>query len=247
MAQALGQAHRNSSRRLCLNRRCIRRLLLSFACAFAAWAQTAPNDVQALVEKLYPKNTRLKEIRMPDIVRQLGIAGGSRVADVGCGSGRLSVILARVVGGAGAVYCEDISNEKEWGLPAAKAEFKKQKVRNVRLIRGLPDDPRLPAASLDAVMIVNSYHEMPKHQDMLRHIRDALKPGARLVIMDNRPNRTATRPREKQTNNHVLSPELAAAELEAAGFRIVHRDDTFIDNPDSESAHWLIAAERPAP
>ncbi len=99
-------------------------------------------------------------------------------------------------------------------------------MRNVRLIRGLPDDPRLPAASLDAVMIVNSYHEMPKHQDMLRHIRDALKPGARLVIMDNRPNRTA---------------------LEAAGFRIVHRDDTFIDNPDSESAHWLIAADRPAP
>jgi predicted methyltransferase len=79
---------------------------------------------------------------------------------------------------------------------------------------------------------------------MLRHIRESLKPGGRFVILDNTPFRTAQRPREKQTNNHVLSPNLAAGELEAAGFHIIHREDAFIDNPDSESAHWLMAAER---
>jgi hypothetical protein len=63
--------------------------------------------------------------------------------------------------------------------------------------------------------------------------------------MDNRPNRTASRPREKQTGNHVLSVDLAAAEVAAAGFRILDRQDGFLDDQDSEGAHWLIAAERP--
>ena len=221
----------------------MRRLLLSVSCAFALWGQTVP-DVQSLVEKIYPKSTRLKEIRMPEIVRQLRIADGSRVADVGCGSGELSVILAHVVGPTGKVYCEDISDNKQWGIPAARAAFKRHKVRNAEAIRGQPNDPRLPASPLDAVMIVNAYHEMPQYQAMLQRIREALKPGGRLVIMDNRPNRTANRSRDKQTNNHVLSADLAASEIEAAGFHIVSRDDAFIDNPDSESAHWLIATER---
>jgi hypothetical protein len=64
------------------------------------------------------------------------------------------------------------------------------------------------------------------------------------VILDNTPLKTAKRPREKQAKNHVLAADLAAAELEAAGFKIAHRDDQFIDNPDAESAHWLITGAR---
>jgi len=218
-------------------------LLLAGGLAAVCWAQGAA-DVQGLVEKLYPKNTRLKEIRMGEIVQQLGIREGSRVADVGCGSGELSIILANVVGSSGRVFCEDISEGKPWGLAGARTNFKKQKLRNVETIHGAAADPKLAADSLDAVMIVNSYHEMPQYQAMLRHIREALKPGGRLVIMDNRANRTASRPREKQTNNHVLNVELAVGEVEAADLHVVHRDDAFIDNPDSESAHWLITAER---
>ncbi len=202
-----------------------------------------PDDVQKLVEKLYPKNTRLKEIRMGEIVRELGIHQASQVADVGCGQGDFSVILSNLVGPTGKVYCEDVSDNKQFGLPAAKSKFKKQGVKNVTLVHGDPDNPKLPAASLDGVLIVNAYHEMLKYEPMLRALRESLKPGGRLVIVDNTPNRTAQRPREKQTNNHVLSSNLAATELEAAGFRIVDRLDSFIDNPDSESSHWLIAAQ----
>jgi ubiquinone/menaquinone biosynthesis C-methylase UbiE len=204
----------------------------------------AQDSVQQLVETLYPKNTRLKEIRMADIVRQLSIHDGSQVADVGCGAGEFSVILSHVVGSTGRVYCEDIVDEKDWGLHLAKANLKKQRIKNAVVIRGDADNPKLPQATLDAVLIVNAYHEMPQYQSMLRHIRESLKPGGRFVILDNTPFRTAQRPREKQTNNHVLSPNLAAGELEAAGFRIIGREDAFIDNPDSESSHWLIAAER---
>ena len=205
----------------------------------------AQDSVQQLVESLYPQNDRLKEIRMGDIVRQLAIHQGSQVADVGCGAGEFSVILSHVVEAAGKVYCEDIVNEKDWGLRLAKANFKKQHVKNAVLIHGAEDNPKLPQGTLDAVLIVNAYHEMPQYQSMLQHIKESLKPGGRLVILDNTPLRTAKRPREKQTDNHVLSSDLAAGELEAAGFHILNREDAFIDNPDSESAHWLIAVERP--
>ena len=94
-------------------------------------------------------------------------------------------------------------------------------------------------------MASHAYHEMPKYPDMLAHIKESLKSGGHVVILDNTPLRTANRPREKQTANHVLSPNLAAAELQAAGIQIIDRQDSFIDNPDSESAHWLIAVERP--
>jgi ubiquinone/menaquinone biosynthesis C-methylase UbiE len=203
-------------------------------------AQDQP--VQQLVESLYPKSERLKEIRMGDIVRQLAIHQGSQVADVGCGAGEFSVILSHVVGDTGRVYCEDIVDGKDWGLHLAKANLKKQHIKNAVVIHGEADNPKLPEGALDAVLIVNAYHEMPKYPAMLQHIKQSLKPGGRLAILDNTPLRTAQRPREKQTRNHVLSSDLAAAELQAAGFHILDREDAFIDNPDSESAHWLIVA-----
>jgi predicted methyltransferase len=200
----------------------------------AVCAQT-DSSVQQIVESLYPRSQRLKETRMPDLVRLLNVREGSLVADVGCGSGEFSVILSRVVGPSGRVWCEDIRS--------GGVDIKKHRVRNVVILRGADDDPKLAVASLDAVLIVNAYHEMPKYESMLRRIRESLKPGGRLAILDNRPNRTANRPREKQINNHVLSVDLAAAEVTVAGFRIVTREDGFLDNPDSESAHWLIVAE----
>jgi ubiquinone/menaquinone biosynthesis C-methylase UbiE len=196
----------------------------------------AADPTQQLVESLYPKNQRMKETRMGDLVRHLGIREGGRVADVGCGSGEFSVVLSRVVGPSGKVWCEDIR--------PGGAEVKRQHARNVTIVKGADDDPKLPAGSLDAVLIVNSYHEMPKYEAMLRHIKESLKPGGRLVILDNRPNRTSQRPRDKQTNNHVLSIDLAAAEVNAAGFQMVAREDGFLDNHDNESAHWLLVAMR---
>ena len=226
------------------------RSLLLFSACFCLAAQEPPrlsetDSVQKLVETLFPKSTRLKEIRMGEIVRELGIREGSQVADVGCASGEFSIVLSHIVGPQGRVYCEDIDGNKQYGLGKAKANFRQRRLRNVTLILGAPDDPKLPAAALDAVMIVNAYHEMPKYVAMLHRIGESLKPGGRLVIMDNRPNRTLSRPREKQTRNHVLSVDLAAADVAAAGFRILDRQDGFLDDPDSESAHWLIAAERP--
>ena len=214
----------------------MRRLSCLVAFAAAVLPAQTKGPAQQAIESLYPKSQRLKEIRMDDVVRGLGVQEGSKVADVGCGDGQFSVILSRVVGPTGKVWCEDIRS--------AAAEVKKKKARNVTIVKGIADDPKLPAGTLDAVLIVNAYHEMPKYEAMLRHIREALKPDGRLAILDNTPNRTAQRPRETQTKNHVLAAEFVAGEVTAAGFRIVSRDDHFIDNPDSESSNWLIVAQR---
>lgn len=61
------------------------------------------------------------------------------------------------------------------------------------------------------------------------------------------PLRTRGRPRANQTKNHVLAPEIVERELKEAGFAVIERRDGFVDNPDEESAHWMIVAERITP
>jgi len=73
----------------------------------------------------------------------------------------------------------------------------------------------------------------------------ALKPGGRLVVLDNMPLRTRNRPRADQTKNHVIAPEVVEQELREFGFQILERRDQFIDHPDEESTNWLIVAQRP--
>lgn len=193
-------------------------------------------NVQKLVEDLYPKNDRMKKIRVDELVRELGVQSGSKVADVGCGTGEFSVVLAKIVGAAGQVMCVDVDELKE-----ARHKFKKYGVKVVT-VKSSDDDPKLAPGSVDAVLIVNAYHEMENSQAMLRHIREALKQGGRLVICDNTPHRTAARSREAQTSNHVIAEALVASDLEASGFKILRRDAGFVDDPDSESQQWLIVA-----
>jgi hypothetical protein len=57
-------------------------------------------------------------------------------------------------------------------------------LKNVEVVKGAADDPRLPADQLDAALIVNAYHEMVEHEAMLRHIRGALNSGAAFVLME---------------------------------------------------------------
>jgi len=94
--------------------------------------------------------------------------------------------------------------------------------------------------------MVNVYHEVEPYREMLAHVFEALKPGGRFVIVDNMPHKTKSRPRADQAKNHVLSPELAEPEFNAAGFQIISRQDDFIDRPDEEDAKWMIICRRPS-
>jgi predicted methyltransferase len=185
-----------------------------------------------------------RERREPvrEILDLAGVTRGSTVADVGASLGFYTVRLAREVGASGRVYAEDIDGK---ALSQLRERVEEAAFRNVTVVEGQPDDPKLPAGALDAVLIVNSYHEMSRHQEMLVHIRAALRPGGRLVMVEPFAPARRGESRESQEKDHRIAPELVEADLRAAGFEIVLRNEEFIVRGD-KTLDWCIAARRPS-
>src|SRR5262245_38571488 len=111
----------------------------------------------------------------------IGVKRGSTVADVGAGSGYMTVKLAKRVGNNGVVYATDIQPAM---IALLDERMKKQKIANVRSVVGTVDDPKLPAASIEMALLVDVYHEFSEPQAMLRRIHEALKPGGRMVLLE---------------------------------------------------------------
>ena len=114
-------------------------------------------------------------------VSSLAIADGSTVADLGAGGGWFTTRLARRVGPNGLVYAEDIQTQM---LEATGRRVAREGLRNVTTVLGTPSDPRLPDGKLDAVLIVDAYHEMEEPISLLRNVRETLKPSGRVGIID---------------------------------------------------------------
>jgi ubiquinone/menaquinone biosynthesis C-methylase UbiE len=150
--------------------------------------------------------------------------------------------MARVVGRTGRVVAVDID---EGALTTLRQRIREAALDNIDVIHGDPRDPKLPSDSLNAALIVDAYHEMTEHEAMLTGIRQALKSGGRLVIVERMPRTTRDKPRKDQVDKHVIAPELVEAELSEAGFEIVERRDDFIARPQDDDFFWLIIASRP--
>jgi SAM-dependent methyltransferase len=148
----------------------------------------------------------------------LGTLTNLAVADVGAGSGYFTVRLAARVGSAGRVYANDLQPEM---LKMLGARLARENVRNVTLVPGAIDDPKLPASSIDLVLMVDVYHEFAEPQKMLRGIRTALKPGGRLVLLEYRKED----PDVPIRFEHKMSVAEAKLELEAEGFTLARTDD----------------------
>jgi len=118
----------------------------------------------------------------PDLaLRLLRVAKGSSVADIGAGSGYMTVRLAKIVGPMGRVYANDIQPAM---LQLLQQNVARAKLANVTPVLGTFDDPKLPPASVDLVIMVDVYHEFSQPQRMLQRIGEALKPGGRLVLFE---------------------------------------------------------------
>jgi len=120
----------------------------------------------------------------PDLaIRLLKIQKGSTVADVGAGSGNITIRLAKAVGPMGKVYANDIQPGM---LDILQKNVAKAKLMNVVPVLGAIDDPKLPAESIDLAIMVDVYHEFSEPQKMLQRLRESLKPGGRLVLLEYR-------------------------------------------------------------
>ncbi len=187
---------------------------------------------------------RERRERIPELARLLEVSEGSRVADIGTGRGFLALRLARSVGEQGRVWAVDI---QEAVLKIIENRADRDLNPQLETVLGSEADPRLPSGSLDAAVIVNAYHEMPQHREMLVRIHDALRAGGRLMLLEPFSLETRSEPRETQVERHHISPELLQSELEEAGFEITHREDEFVRPEDSGSTqrNCLVVARKP--
>ncbi len=149
----------------------------------------------------------------PDLaLRLMKIARGSTVGDVGAGSGYITVRLAKSVGPTGRVYASDI---QQGMLDLLQKNVAKAKVTNVTPVLGTIDDPKLPADSLDLVIMVDVYHEFSEPQKMLQRIRESLKSGGRLVLLEYKAE-DANIPIQPL---HKMTKAMVKLEVEHEGFK----------------------------
>lgn len=175
-----------------------------------------------------------------ELIRQLNLRPGSKVADVGCHEGYMTIKLATVVGQAGKVYAVDVEQSK---LDKLQAILTKRSILNVEPIKGEYDNPRLPVNSLDGVIILDTYHEMDDHDEILQHIKLALKPGGRLVLCEAIAEERRSLSREDQERKHELGMNYALEDLKKIGFTIVKQQDPFVDRSKQKGDKmWLIVA-----
>ena len=155
-----------------------------------------------------------EEEEQPDqALHDIGIAKGSTVADIGAGSGAITWRLAALVGPTGRVYANDIQQRM---LDLLRQNMAERKVTNVETVLGAVDDPDLPPSSVDLELLIDVYHEFSHPQEMLRHLRESLKPGGRLVLLEYRgEDRTVPiRP------EHKMTVAMVKAEVEPEGFHL---------------------------
>lgn len=164
------------------------------------------------------------------------------MADVGSHEGYMTVKLSRIVSSKGRVFAVDVEQPK---LDKLKYHLSKRNITNVELVKGDHDNPKLPLNSLEAVVILDSYHEMDDHDKILQHIKSSLKPGGRLVLCEPIADERRKSNRESQERKHELGIDFALEDLLRAGFTIIKQQDPFVDrSKEKGDKMWLIVATK---
>jgi ubiquinone/menaquinone biosynthesis C-methylase UbiE len=144
-----------------------------------------------------------------DILR---ITPGKNVADIGAGSGWFTVRAAARVTGSGLVYAIDINPE---AIRYIDNRVNHEHLRNVKTILSSSDDPRLPANSVDAVLLLKTYHEVAKPIILFENLRSSLRTGGRVGVIDRNGN----------GENHGVAQEVVIREVSTAGYKLAAQYD----------------------
>jgi len=182
--------------------------------------------------------------KVDDVLNAMDAKPGAVVADIGAGDGFFTARLSRAVGGSGRVYAVDVSTR---ALGNLKQRVTDEQLSNVEVIEGAADDPKLPAGALDAVLIVNAYHEMNEHHAMLTKIKAALKPDGRLVILEPIAPSRRDSSRADQTRTHEIAVDYVQEEAREAGFRVMTLRDPFTSRLNARDDEWLLVLTPASP
>jgi SAM-dependent methyltransferase len=159
------------------------------------------------------------------VIDSISIRPGMVVADVGAGDGYFTVLLAEKVGEEGRVLANDIDGR---ALAVLRDRCRAEKIENVTIIQGKPNDPLLPEASVDLALLVNVIHLLDNPAEFLGNLKVSLKPGGVLVFVQWDADKMAVESpgwdpedRAKYTRRTTLGM------IEAAGLEVI-RTETFL-------------------
>jgi len=176
--------------------------------------------------------------RPAEVMDELGVKPGDRVADIGSGFGYFTFRLAARVGAEGKVYAVDVDRE---AVDNVRQRKEREKLAQVEPVLGGSNDPHLPN-DLDAVLIVDTYHEFREYNQMMEAVFRALKPGGRLAIIDGEA--TSGKPRTTYHRLHSIPAELVREEVARHGFVFKGNRPGFYDSEYGKKMYFLIF-ERP--
>ena len=194
-------------------------LIASLTAGYAA--QTSPLGDERPTELADPRDAgwfyrpdRIDNERPEELLDLLGIREGDVVADVGAGVGFFSLRAAERVGRTGKVLAVDVQPEMIDGL---RMMMERSGHENIEPILGNVDDPKLPADSVDHVLMVMAYHEFSHPVEMMRHVRDAMKRDGRMVVVEYK----AEDPESRVQPLHKMSEAEILQDMRTLGFRRV--------------------------
>ncbi len=170
-------------------------------------------------EEWLEREGREEEARPELVLQAMDLKPGQAVADIGAGTGYFSRRIARVVGPSGKVYANDIQPGM---LESLKERSAKEGLANVVPVLGTETDPKLPE-KVDRILLVDVYHELQKPEEMLARIRESLKPGGTVIVVEFR--------KEGESASHIhpdhkMAAEEVLAEWTPAGFNLVEQIET---------------------
>jgi len=158
---------------------------------------------------------RDQRLHIDQVMDALAITPGKNVADIGAGSGWFTVRAAARVTPKGTVYAVDINPE---AIQYIDGRIAKADVRNVKTVLSKPDDPELPAHSIDAVLLLKTYHEVANPITLMRKLHQALRPDARIGIVD----------RNGDGGDHGVQKSVVVQEMMQAGYELKDEKDSLV-------------------
>lgn len=177
--------------------------------------------------------------RPNEVMDALQLHAGSVVADLGAGQGYFTFKLAERAGPTGKVFAEDLLAER---MAAVREAAARHNLPQVETIVGTASDPHLPAGALDAILVMNAYHEFRDYDAMMRAMLTALKPGGLLGIIDAKDDLGQARATYQQ--RHRLPEQMTLDDAKRNGFHFVKRLLGFSDS-DTGREYYFLLFEKP--
>jgi ubiquinone/menaquinone biosynthesis C-methylase UbiE len=197
--------------------------------------------IASLAALAYPARAAAQDEFAVDAARltkALELTPGQTVADIGAGSGELTVALARVVGATGRLYATELEDDR---IRAIRRAAVSARLKNVTVLEAHATRTNLEDHCCDALVLRLVYHHIKDPVSMNPSLYRSLKPGGRLAIIDFRPDSTesADPSRRAEGEQHGVTPSTVVRELRAAGFELVTVDEA------TGTRRYLVVMRRP--